>query len=97
MRRKGRSEHPARGAQKTFEGSLRFPKKNGFLRAMLNRLAGKCLSKKEENMVIHPVVNPVAALVAGIIVLIFPAILNYVVAFYLILVGLIGLFGTAAM
>ncbi len=48
-------------------------------------------------MEIHPLVNPVASLVAGIIVLIFPAILNYVVAFYLILVGLIGMFGTTAM
>lgn len=48
-------------------------------------------------MMIHPMINPIASLVAGIIVLIFPAILNYVVAFYLILMGLIGLFGMTAM
>ena len=37
-------------------------------------------------------IQPVVALIAGILILIFPRILNYVVAIYLILVGLIGLF-----
>jgi Protein of unknown function (DUF3096) len=36
-------------------------------------------------------ISPIAALVAGILILIFPNLLNYVVAIYLILVGLIGL------
>jgi len=33
------------------------------------------------------------ALIAGILILIVPRILNYIVAIYLILVGLIGIFG----
>jgi len=37
--------------------------------------------------------QPVLALIAGILILVFPRILNYVIAAYLILVGLVGLFG----
>jgi hypothetical protein len=33
------------------------------------------------------------ALVAGILILVVPRLLNYIVALYLILVGLIGIFG----
>jgi hypothetical protein len=39
----------------------------------------------------HPIIHPVIALVAGILVLIFPAILNYIVAIYLIVVGIMGI------
>ena len=35
--------------------------------------------------------SPVIALIAGILILILPKLLNYVVAIYLIVVGLIGL------
>jgi len=38
-------------------------------------------------------VSPLAALIAGILILIMPRLLNYVVATYLILIGLIGLLG----
>lgn len=38
-------------------------------------------------------VGPVIALIAGILILIMPRLLNYIVAIYLILIGLIGLFG----
>jgi len=37
--------------------------------------------------------QPLLALIAGILILVFPRILNYVIAAYLILVGLVGLFG----
>jgi hypothetical protein len=37
--------------------------------------------------------QPVIALIAGILILIFPRILNYIVAIYLILVGIFGLIG----
>jgi hypothetical protein len=48
---------------------------------------------KEGNMiVIHPMVNYILAIVAGICIFVFPAILNYIVGAYLILIGLIGLF-----
>ena len=39
-------------------------------------------------------IGPVIALIAGILILIVPRLLNYIVAIYLILVGLIGLFGS---
>ena len=35
--------------------------------------------------------SPIIALGAGILILIVPRMLNYIVAFYLILVGIIGL------
>ena len=37
--------------------------------------------------------SPLVALVAGILILVMPRLLNYIVAFYLIIIGLIGLFG----
>lgn len=37
--------------------------------------------------------SPFIALLAGILILIMPRLLNYIVAIYLILVGLIGIFG----
>jgi hypothetical protein len=37
--------------------------------------------------------QPAIALIAGIIILVYPKILNYVIGMYLILVGLLGLFG----
>jgi hypothetical protein len=39
-------------------------------------------------------IGPVIALVAGILILVAPRLLNYIVAIYLILVGLLGLFGS---
>jgi hypothetical protein len=40
-----------------------------------------------------PHIGPVAALVAGILILIMPRLLNYIVAIYLIVIGAVGLFG----
>jgi len=37
--------------------------------------------------------GPLVSLIAGILILIMPRLLNYIVAFYLIVIGLIGLFG----
>jgi hypothetical protein len=39
------------------------------------------------------VLQPIVALIAGILILIIPRLLNYIVAIYLILIGLFGLFG----
>ena len=36
---------------------------------------------------------PLIALLAGILILVVPRLLNYIVAIYLIVVGLLGLFG----
>jgi len=37
------------------------------------------------------------ALIAGVLILIVPRLLNYIVALYLIIIGLLGLFGTGAL
>jgi hypothetical protein len=37
--------------------------------------------------------GPLVSLIAGILILIMPRLLNYIVAIYLIVIGLIGLFG----
>ena len=42
-------------------------------------------------MVLHFSLQPLLALVAGFLILIFPRLLNYVIAVYLILFGIIGL------
>ncbi len=47
-------------------------------------------------MNIHLSIGPVMALIAGILILVMPRLLNFIVAIYLILVGLLGLFGTGA-
>lgn len=39
-------------------------------------------------------IGPVAALIAGVLILIVPRLLNYIVAIYLILIGVLGLFGS---
>jgi hypothetical protein len=36
--------------------------------------------------------TPLISLIAGVVILIMPRLLNYIVAIYLIIVGLIGLF-----
>jgi len=41
----------------------------------------------------YAVVSPYIALLAGICILLVPRLLSYIVAVYLILVGLIGIFG----
>jgi len=38
-------------------------------------------------------IAPVVALIAGILILFVPRLLNYIVAIYLILIGIIGLIG----
>lgn len=36
-------------------------------------------------------IGPVASLIAGILILLMPKLLNYIVAVYLILIGILGL------
>lgn len=38
--------------------------------------------------------TPLISLIAGVLILIMPRLLNYIIAIYLIVIGLIGLFGT---
>ena len=44
-------------------------------------------------MNINVTLGPLMALIAGILILLVPRLLNYIVAIYLIIIGLIGLFG----
>jgi len=41
-------------------------------------------------------VGPLISLIAGILILVVPRLLNFIVAIYLIIIGLLGLFGTGA-
>jgi hypothetical protein len=45
------------------------------------------------NIDMHLALQPLVALVAGILILIAPRLLNYIVAIYLIVVGIMGLVG----
>ncbi len=42
-------------------------------------------------------IGPIVALIAGILILLIPRLLNYIVAVYLIVIGLIGLFGNGSL
>ena len=44
-------------------------------------------------MNINLALTPLVSLIAGILILIMPRLLNYIIALYLIIIGLIGLFG----
>ena len=48
-------------------------------------------SPKENNMTIT--LGPLISLIAGILILVMPRLLNYIVAIYLILIGIAGLLG----
>jgi Protein of unknown function (DUF3096) len=40
--------------------------------------------------------TPLISLIAGILIFIVPRLLNYIVAIYLIIIGLVGLFGAGS-
>ncbi len=44
-------------------------------------------------MNIHLSLTPIISLLAGILILVMPKLLNYIIAFYLIAIGLIGILG----
>lgn len=48
-------------------------------------------------MTVNLGLTPLISLIAGILILIMPRLLNYIVALYLIVIGLIGLFGAGGM
>ncbi len=43
-------------------------------------------------MVVNVILQPLVALIAGILILLVPRLLNFIVAIYLIIIGLVGLF-----
>ncbi len=42
-------------------------------------------------------IGPIVSIIAGVLILMVPRLLNYIVAIYLILIGLVGLFGTGSL
>ena len=44
-------------------------------------------------MNLHLAIGPLVSLIAGILILVVPRLLNFIVAIYLIVIGLLGLFG----
>jgi hypothetical protein len=58
-----------------------------------NRAATRLTTEiqSEVNMVFMAVHSSVLSLIAGIMILIWPRLLNYIVAIYLIVIGLIGI------
>jgi hypothetical protein len=62
-----------------------------------HRVAGPAQGGRARELGMQIVVlQPLVALIAGILILIFPRLLNYIVAIYLIVVGLVGLAGQIA-
>jgi Protein of unknown function (DUF3096) len=53
-------------------------------------------SSRERSMNLHLTIGPIVSLVAGILILMVPRLLNYIVAIYLIIIGLLGLFGSGS-
>jgi hypothetical protein len=41
----------------------------------------------------HLMIGPLVALIAGILILVMPRLLNYIIAIYLIAIGVLGLLG----
>jgi hypothetical protein len=50
-------------------------------------------SGRADLMNLHLAIGPLVSLIAGILILIVPRLLNFIVAIYLIIIGLLGLFG----
>jgi O-antigen/teichoic acid export membrane protein len=59
--------------------------------ATARRIVWRRIFRKESRME-NFALTPLISLIAGVIILIMPRLLNYIVAIYLIVVGLIGLF-----
>jgi hypothetical protein len=47
-------------------------------------------------MNLHLTIGPIVSLLAGILILVMPRLLNYIVAIYLIIIGLLGLLGSGS-
>jgi hypothetical protein len=63
----------------------------------LRKVGSRIQPYKENTMNLSLSIGPLMSLIAGILILIMPRLLNYIVAIYLIVMGLIGLFGMGSM
>lgn len=48
-------------------------------------------------MTLHATLTPAISLIAGILILVMPRLLSYIVAIYLIAIGVIGLLGSGTL
>ena len=56
-------------------------------------LQALCVTTSDTRMNLTLAIGPLVALIAGILILVVPRLLNFIVAIYLIIIGLLGLFG----
>jgi Protein of unknown function (DUF3096) len=52
-------------------------------------------AQQESSMSLNLSIAPLVALLAGILILVMPRLLNYIVALYLIIIGVLGLLGSS--
>jgi hypothetical protein len=57
------------------------------------RLSSTVDTTQDRAMQMTLAIGPLVALIAGILILVVPRLLNFIVAIYLIIIGLLGLFG----
>ncbi len=86
------------GSPTTMKDRLLKPKERAAILVLLTgvwSLTATCAlaQPRGEMTVRYAMISPVVALIAGILILIIPRLLNYIVALYLIVIGLIGIFG----
>ncbi|MDY7578637.1 DUF3096 domain-containing protein [Herbaspirillum sp. RTI4] len=48
-------------------------------------------------MNLHLSIGPLASLIAGILILVMPRLLNFIIAMYLIIIGVVGLVGVGTL
>jgi hypothetical protein len=72
---------------------LRLPTEDSFVLEWHFRCAFLLSSHqfRRHHMVLSAHLQPIVALIAGVLILIMPRLLNFIVAIYLILIGIIGL------
>jgi hypothetical protein len=59
-------------------------------------MSGRAAFRTEMTMSMSFSIGPVVALIAGILILLIPRLLNYIIALYLIIIGILGLVGPRA-
>jgi hypothetical protein len=61
------------------------------LRTAHNQLHCEIHPEDEGNRIMTVSLQPIIALIAGVLILVKPSLLNYIVAIYLIIIGVLGL------
>jgi hypothetical protein len=69
----------------------------GVVYSLLADIVSSTLIDEEPTMNMTLSIAPLVSLIAGILILLVPRLLNYIVAIYLIVIGLLGLFGAGGL